>query len=79
MLFLENFVFTGQPEKPAIYPTSVTEFVNLILDATVGQVVLEHVGSLRYPHEDLFTGGLLSLLRLGVPKRSNSGRPVAPH
>ena len=79
LLFLENFVFTGQPEKSAIYPTSVTEFVNLILDATVGQVVLEHVESLRYPHKDLFTGGLISLLRLGVPNRINAGGPVAPH
>jgi SAM-dependent methyltransferase len=79
LLFLENFVFMGQLEKSAIYPTSVTEFVNLILDATVGQVVLEHVESLRYPHEDLFTGGLISLLRLGIPKRSNAGRPVAQH
>ena len=67
-LFLENFVFTRRPEKPAIYPTSVTEFVDLILEATAGQVVLEHVESLRYPGEDLRRGGLISLLRLGVPK-----------
>jgi tRNA A-37 threonylcarbamoyl transferase component Bud32 len=59
---------------------SVTEFVNLILDATVGRVVLEHAESLRYPHEDLFTGGLISLLRLGVPPRGQelSAPPAAP-
>jgi len=68
LLFLENFVFTGQPEKPAVYPMSVTEFEELILDATAGQVVLEHVESLRYPGEDLRRGGLVSLLRLGAPK-----------
>jgi ubiquinone/menaquinone biosynthesis C-methylase UbiE len=79
LLFLENFVFTSQQKKSAIYPMSVTEFMNLILDATVGQVVLEHVESLRYPQEDQFTGGLVSLLRLGVPKCSNAGRSVAPH
>jgi SAM-dependent methyltransferase len=68
LLFLENFVFTRKPEKPAIYPMSVTEFEDQILDATAGQVALEHVESLRYPGEDLHRGGLISLTRLGVPK-----------
>jgi SAM-dependent methyltransferase len=68
LLFLENFVFTRRPEVPAIHPISVTGFVDLILDASAGQVVLEHVESLRYPGEDLRRGGLISLLRLGVPK-----------
>ena len=68
LLFLENFVFTRQPEKPVIYPMSVTEFEELILDATAGQVVLEHVESVRYPDEDLCRGGLISLLRLGISK-----------
>jgi protein-L-isoaspartate O-methyltransferase len=68
LLFLENFVFMDQPEEPAIYPMSVTEFVDLILDATAGQVVLEHTESLRYPGEDLHTGGLISLSRLGIPR-----------
>ena len=68
LLFLENFVFPREPEEPVIYPMSVTEFVDLILDATAGQVVLEHVESLRYPGEDLRRGGLISLLRLGVPR-----------
>jgi hypothetical protein len=47
---------------------SVLEYV--ILEVTAGQVVLEHVASLRYPH-DLFRGGAISLLRLGVPKRDD--------
>jgi ubiquinone/menaquinone biosynthesis C-methylase UbiE len=68
LLFLETFVFTKQPEKLDIYPMSVTEFVDLIFDATAGQVVLEHVESLRYPDEDLRRGGLISLLRLGTQK-----------
>ena len=68
LLFLENFVFERQPEKPAVHPMSVTEFEGLILDATAGQVVLEHVESLRYPGEDLRRGAVISLLRLGVPK-----------
>lgn len=68
LIFLENFVFTGQSEGPAIYPMSATEFANLALDATAGQVVLDYVESLRYPGDDLRRGGLISLLRLGVPK-----------
>ena len=67
LLSLENFVSTGQPESPSIYPMSVTHFVDSILKATAGQVALEHVESLRYPGEDLRRGGLISLLRLGVP------------
>lgn len=68
LLFLEDFVFESRPERPAVYPMSVTEFEDLILDATAGQVVLEHVESLRYPDEDLHRSGLVSLLRLGAPK-----------
>jgi ubiquinone/menaquinone biosynthesis C-methylase UbiE len=66
LVFLETFVFPGQPKEPAVYPMSVAEFADLILDATAGQVALEHTESLRYPGEDLRRGGLISLLRLGV-------------
>ena len=72
MMFLEDFVFAGEPEEPSLHPTSVTKFVDLILEATAGQVVLEHAQSLRYPGEELHTGGLISLLRLGVPKQRGS-------
>ena len=68
MLFLEDFVFTRGSEQPRIYPMSVTEFEDLIFDATAGQVALEYVESLRYPDEDLRRGGLISLIRLGVSK-----------
>ncbi len=68
LLFLEDFVFTRQPEKPTVYPMSIGEFENLIIEATAGQVVLEHVESLRYPGEDLRRGAVVSLRRLGVPK-----------
>lgn len=66
LLFLENLVFSKQLEGSAVYPMSVTGFVELIIDATAGQVVLEHVESLRYPGEDLRRGGVISLLRLGT-------------
>jgi SAM-dependent methyltransferase len=68
LLFLENFVFEKQPEQPAVHPMSVSEFESLMLDATAGQVVLDYVESLRYPDEDLRTGMVISLLRLGTPK-----------
>jgi ubiquinone/menaquinone biosynthesis C-methylase UbiE len=68
LLFLENFVFEKQPEQPAVHPMSVREFERLILDATAGQVVLDYVESLRYPGDDLRTGMVISLLRLGAPK-----------
>ena len=67
-MFLENFVFTRQPEVPAVYPISATDFEDLILDVTNGQVALEHVESLRYPDENLRRGGLISLRRLGVSR-----------
>jgi SAM-dependent methyltransferase len=65
LLFLEDFVFEKQIEELDVYPVSVTEFVELIIEATTGQVVLKHVESLQYPDEDLRRGGLISLLRLG--------------
>jgi SAM-dependent methyltransferase len=67
LLFLEYFVFTRRSEEPITYPMSITDFEDLILDATAGQVALEYVESLRYPDEDLRRGGLISLRRLGVP------------
>ncbi len=68
LLFLENFVFPKQLEKSSNYPISVTEFVDLIHDTMAGQVVLEHVESLRYLDEDLHRGGLISILQLGIPQ-----------
>jgi SAM-dependent methyltransferase len=73
LLFLENFVFTKQLDKPTVHPISVTGFVDLIHETMAGQVVLEHVESLRYPDEYLHRGGLISLLKLGVPKPDDFG------
>jgi SAM-dependent methyltransferase len=68
LLYLENLVFERQSKNSTVHPMSISEFENLILDATAGQVVLDHVQSLRYPGEDLRRGGAISLLKLGVPK-----------
>jgi ubiquinone/menaquinone biosynthesis C-methylase UbiE len=67
MLFLEDFVAEKRSERSTIYPMSVLEFVDLILEATAGRVVLEHVESLRYPGDPFSRGGLLALSKLGVP------------
>jgi SAM-dependent methyltransferase len=68
LLFLEDFVATGQVASTSTHLIPVAKFVDLILDATDGQVVLEYVESLRYPDEDLHRGGLISLLKLGLPE-----------
>lgn len=68
LLFMEDFVPAEQTGRSEITPMSVLEYVNLILEVTAGQVVLEHVESLRYPHDDLVRGGVISLLRLGLPR-----------
>ena len=69
LLFLEDFVSGGWTEASTVYPMSVTRFVDLLLEATNWQLVLEHVESLKYPHDDLTRGGVLAFSRLGVPKR----------
>ena len=69
LLFLEDFVTARSSESSTVYPTSVLEFVGLLLEATNGQVTLEHVESLRYPHEDMTRGGVIAVSKLGVPKR----------
>jgi SAM-dependent methyltransferase len=69
LLFLEDFVAGGWPAASTVYPTSVLEFVDLLLEATNGQIVLEHVESLRYPREDITRAGVIVVSRLGVPKR----------
>lgn len=68
LVFLEDFV-PGKPAPETAGPfVSVLEFVDLLLEATRGRVVLEHVESLRYPLDDIVRGGLLALSKLGTPK-----------
>lgn len=67
LTFLEDFVFE-RPAERRVPPMPVSGFVSLILETTAYQVVLDHVESLRYPGDDLFRSGVISLLRLGVPK-----------
>jgi SAM-dependent methyltransferase len=68
LMFLEDFVSGGWSTISTVYPMSVMKFVELLVEATAGQVVLEHVESVRYEHDDFTRGGLLSVSRLGVAK-----------
>ncbi len=69
LMFLEDFAAGAQSESSTVYPMSVLNFVDLVLETTAGQVTLEHVESIRYPHDDLVRGGLISLAKLGIPKK----------
>src|SRR5215213_4027823 len=68
LMFLEDFVSGGWSTTSTVYPMSVNEFVGLLVEATAGQVVLEHVESIRYQHDDFTRGGLLSVSKLGVAR-----------
>jgi SAM-dependent methyltransferase len=68
LMFLEDFVSGGWSRMSTVYPMSVKKFVELLVEATAGQVVLEHVESIRYQHDDFTRGGLLSVSKLGVAK-----------
>ena len=68
LMFLEDFVSGGWSTTSTVYPMSVNEFVELLVEATAGQVVLEHVESIRYQHDDFTRGGLLSVSKLGVAR-----------
>ena len=68
LMFLEDFVSGGWSRTSTVYPMSVNEFVGLLVEATAGQVVLEHVESIRYQHDDFTRGGLLSVSKLGVAR-----------
>ena len=68
LLFLEDFVSGGWSTMSTVYPMSVNRFVELLVEATAGQVVLEHVESVRYQHDDFTRGGLLGVTKLGVAR-----------
>jgi SAM-dependent methyltransferase len=68
LMFLEDFVSGGWSTRSTVYPMSVNEFVGLLVEATAGQVVLEHVESIRYGHDDFTRGGLLAVTKLGVAR-----------
>jgi SAM-dependent methyltransferase len=68
LMFLEDFVGGGWSTMSTVYPMSVSRFAELLVETTAGQVVLEHVESVRYQHDDFTRGGLLSVSKLGVAR-----------
>lgn len=68
LMFLEDFVSGGWSSRSTVYPMSVSKFAALLAEATAGQVVLEHMESVRYQHDDFTRGGLLSVSKLGVAR-----------
>lgn len=69
LLFLEDFVVEEGSSGSAPFPTSISQFVDLLTAATAGRVELEDVESFRYPREGPVRGGVLSLSRLGAPQQ----------
>jgi len=69
LTFLEDFVAGAQSESSTVYPMSVLDFVDLVLETAAGRVTLEHVESIRYPQDDLARAGLISLAKLGTPRK----------
>ncbi len=67
-MFLEDFAAARVVRDAAVYPMSVRDFPELVLEATNGGVVLEHVEALRYPLDDFHRSGLIRLTKLGVPR-----------
>ena len=63
LMFLEDFV-AGDLE----HVVSIQKFVDLVLEATAGRVILEHFEALRYPRDPYFRGGLISLSKVGTPQ-----------
>jgi len=68
LMFLEDFVSEKRTLGSTVYPMSISGFVDLVLEATAGRVVLEHLEALRYPHDPFFRGRLLSLSKVGTPR-----------
>ena len=68
LVFLEDFVTGKQTEKSTVYPMPISEFTTLLRESTFGEVVLDHVESLRYPHDHMHRSAVLALSKIGVPR-----------
>lgn len=68
LMFLEDFVAAPAVRDAAAYSMSARDFPELVLEATGGGVVLEHVEALRYRQDDFHRSGLIRLTKLGVPR-----------
>lgn len=67
IVFVEDLVAGGERGEPWRRPMSVPELTETVLAATRRRVVTEHVDALRYPGDDLYRGGVITLTKIGVP------------
>jgi SAM-dependent methyltransferase len=65
LAFMEQFVVGKQTALSTVYPMSILSYMDLVLDSTLGRVVLDHIESIRYPGEYLNKTGLLILRKIG--------------
>lgn len=71
ILLLEELVSEKRPAGavgPQPRTVSVGSFVSLVAGATAGGVSLEHVETLRYPHDTLYKSAVVTLAKLGAPR-----------
>ena len=69
LLFLEDFVATRESKSSTVFPMSILDFVEMVQDITAGQVVLEHMETLRYKHVEQVHSAIIALSKIAIPKR----------
>jgi len=67
LVCLEDFVSPRRKKDSTVYPMSVLEFTELLQEVSGGEVILEHVETLRYAHVDQTRSGLVVLSKIAVP------------
>ncbi|MDP8978379.1 MAG: class I SAM-dependent methyltransferase [Actinomycetota bacterium] len=67
IVLVEDLVDEGGRDEPWRRPMSVPELTETVLAGTDRRVVTEHVEALRYPGDDLYRGGVITLTKIGVP------------
>jgi len=71
IVLLEEFVSEVRPVgAPGLGPRTISigSFARLVAEATAGGVSLEHVQTLRYPHDTMYKSAVVSLAKLGAPR-----------
>lgn len=66
LVFLEEFVATRGERHAGVHPLSIRDFTELLLDASNGGVVLEHLEALRSRHDEVHRAGVVTVSKVGV-------------
>ncbi|MBW3601550.1 MAG: class I SAM-dependent methyltransferase [Actinobacteria bacterium] len=67
IVLVEDLVADRVRGEPWRRPMSVPELTETVLAGTDRRVVTEHVDALRYPGDDLYRGGVITLTKIGLP------------